>query len=196
VKSVLKFIAIALAVGAASVASAQVVYSIFSPNGALSGDWQYQNVNLGASSYILGTLGSDHGGTGVSSSPDDSVLVGNGSSLVQTSIPACLDSGGSHLNYNASTNALTCGTSGAPMLNGATASLGGGLLAAGGCSTGTATVTGATTSMTAVATPTTFPGNGNVWMARVSAADTVTVYLCAMVLGTPTASVYNVRVIP
>lgn len=194
-RNLVKFIALSLAVGIASVASAQAVYSIFSPNGGLAGDWQYQYLQLGAPSYLNGTLGSLNGGTGVSSAPDDQTLIGNGSSFVQTTIPGCLDSGGNHLNYNASTNALSCGTT-AGGFSGSTASLGGGLLAAGGCSTVNTTVTGATTSMAAVATPTTFPGNGNTWMARVSAADTVTVYLCAMVLGTPTASTYNVRVIP
>lgn len=193
-KSIAKFITLAVGVGWASVATATVVWSIFSPNGALSGDWQYQSVDLGASSYILGTLSSAHGGTDQTTAPDDQVLVGNGSGLVQTSVPSCLDSSGNHLNYSQSTNSFSCGTSGS-LLSATSSSLGGGLLAAGGCATSNTTVTGATTSMAAVATPVTFPGNGNTWMARVSAADTVTIYICAMVLGTPTASVYNVRVL-
>lgn len=75
------------------------------------------------------------------------------------------------------------------------ASIGGASLAAGACASGTATVTGATTSMVAQASPTTYPGDGNVWHAYVSAANTVTVKVCAIVTGTPTASTYNVRVL-
>lgn len=80
-------------------------------------------------------------------------------------------------------------------LSGLTASLGGGALLAGACTSGTVTVTGATTSMPAVTSPNTYPGDGIVWDAQVTSANTVTVKVCAILGLTPTASTYNVRVI-
>jgi len=88
--------------------------------------------------------------------------------------------------YNTNTN---------PILSGVTGSISGGLTL-GTCDTGTATVTGATTSMTATASPTTFPGTGVLWNAYVSAADIVTVVECGLAVITPTATTYQVRVIP
>lgn len=78
-------------------------------------------------------------------------------------------------------------------LRGTTGSIGG-ALTVGACDTGTATVTGATTSMLASASPVTYPGDGYVYQAYVSAADTVTVKLCGLIVGTPTSSAYNVSV--
>jgi hypothetical protein len=82
-------------------------------------------------------------------------------------------------------------------LSGTTASIGGSSLAAGVCATGTASVSGSTTSMTADASPAADPGTGFTWNAFVSAAGTVTVRVCNVSGGalTPTASAYNVRVI-
>jgi hypothetical protein len=82
-----------------------------------------------------------------------------------------------------------------PILSGTTSSIGGSILAPGGCSSGTASVTGATTSMVVTATPASYPGNGCYWAAYVSSPGTVTVQVCAVVSVTPGASVYNVRVI-
>jgi hypothetical protein len=81
-------------------------------------------------------------------------------------------------------------------MNGASASLGGGALLAGACASNTVTITGAATGMAVIATPTTYPGDGNYWYAYVSAANTVTNKVCAAISGTPTASVYNDRVSP
>lgn len=81
-------------------------------------------------------------------------------------------------------------------LFGATSSIGGGLLTVGTCASGTATITGAATGMAVDATPTTYPGDGNYWLGYVSAADTVTVKVCATATLTPTASVYNIRILP
>ncbi len=78
---------------------------------------------------------------------------------------------------------------------GTTASIGGGALAAGACASGTTTVTGAATTMTVSTSPNTYPGDGYIWQSYVSAADTVTTKVCAIVAGTPTASTYNIRVI-
>lgn len=80
-------------------------------------------------------------------------------------------------------------------LVGTTGSIGGSALAAGACSSGTVSVTGATTSMDAHATPVTYPGAPFQWNAYVSSAGTVTVSVCATIAGTPTASAYNVRVL-
>ena len=66
----------------------------------------------------------------------------------------------------------------------------------GSCNTGTVTVTGATTSMPAIATPVNDPGIGIVWNAFVSSANTVTVKECALVLSTPNNTAYNVVVNP
>jgi hypothetical protein len=88
-------------------------------------------------------------------------------------------------------------TSGQPaVLIGATSSIGGSLLLAGSCATGTVTIAGATTSMTAVASPVTTLANGIQWQAAVTSANTVTVYECALAALTPSSSVFNVRVIP
>ena len=81
-------------------------------------------------------------------------------------------------------------------LSGTTGSVGGGLLTAGTCASGTATVTGATTSMSVtLPQPATYPGDGFEIYGYVSAANTVTVKVCAIVALTPTATTYNVRVI-
>ncbi len=81
-------------------------------------------------------------------------------------------------------------------LTGTTGSIGGGVLTAGSCTSGTVAVTGATTAMGVIATPVTYPGDGSTWLAYVSAGGTVTVKVCALVAVTPGASTYNVRVIP
>ena len=87
------------------------------------------------------------------------------------------------------------GAAGPSALTGITGSIGGGLLSVGSCATGTATVTGATVGMVAMANPATYQGDGVQFQAYVSAANTVTVKACALLLITPTATTYNVRVI-
>ncbi|WP_146774149.1 beta strand repeat-containing protein [Burkholderia cepacia] len=82
-----------------------------------------------------------------------------------------------------------------PVLTGTTASIGGSSLAAGACTSGTASISGSTTSMAVAASPVTYPGDGFWWEGYVSAAGTVTVKVCAVAAGTPTASAYNVRVL-
>lgn len=80
-------------------------------------------------------------------------------------------------------------------LSGTSGSIGGGALIAGQCASGTATVTGATTSMVALADPNTYPGDGTIWDAQVTSANTVTTKVCAIIALTPTASTYNIRVL-
>lgn len=85
------------------------------------------------------------------------------------------------------------------VLSGTTASIGGGALIPGACVAGTATVTGATTSMASVASPAADPDStlstGIAIYSFVSSSNTVTVRICAIVAVTPTAVAYNVRVL-
>lgn len=85
------------------------------------------------------------------------------------------------------------------VISGTTGSIGGSSLALNACSSGTATVTGATTGMVAITNPTANPNSGANqsydWYAIVTATNTVTVYECAIVAGTPAATTFNVRVI-
>jgi hypothetical protein len=82
-------------------------------------------------------------------------------------------------------------------LSAASASIGGSSVGAGACASGTVTVTGATTSMAANATPVADPGTSFIPWAFVSSANTVTVRVCnfTSTSATPTATAYNVRVI-
>jgi hypothetical protein len=83
-------------------------------------------------------------------------------------------------------------------LTGVTGSIGGSQLSSGQCASGTVNITGATTLMTAVASPSGNPlpdsNHGlSIW-AFVSAANTVTVEVCAVITTTPVSTTYNVRV--
>ena len=69
-----------------------------------------------------------------------------------------------------------------------------GALLAGGCGTGTVTVTGAATGDRVLAVAVTYPGDGVWYHARVTSANTVTVYVCAAIALTPTSSTYTVTV--
>ena len=59
-----------------------------------------------------GTLQTARGGTEVTTAPDDTVLIGNGTLWQPKAFPNCPDTGGQHLNYTSVTNTLGCGTSG------------------------------------------------------------------------------------
>lgn len=76
-----------------------------------------------------------------------------------------------------------------------TASLGGSALAAGACTSTTATISGATSTNSVSVSPQTYPGDGIYWEGYISSANTVTVKVCAVTSTTPVASLYNVRVI-
>lgn len=80
------------------------------------------------------------------------------------------------------------------VLTGTTGSIGGGVLTAGTCSSGTVAVTSSTTSMVVQVSPNTYPGDGSLFYGYVSTNGTVTVKVCAVVALTPSASTYNVRV--
>jgi hypothetical protein len=82
-------------------------------------------------------------------------------------------------------------------LSGTTSSIGGSALAAGVCTTGTASVTGLSTAMAVAVSPAADPGSEFTWNAWVSSTTTVTVRVCniSSASATPTAETYNVRVI-
>lgn len=84
----------------------------------------------------------------------------------------------------------------ASILTGTTGAIGGSLIAAGVCASGTVAVTGSLTSMTVQVSPNTYPGDGAIMYGYVSANGTVTVKVCGIVAVTPTNSTYNVRVTP
>lgn len=84
----------------------------------------------------------------------------------------------------------------ATVLSGTTGSIGGGLLSAGVCASGTVAVTSSTTAMTVSVSPNTYPGDGTIMYGYVSTNGTVTVKVCGIVAVTPTSSTYNVRVTP
>ncbi|MGH9776068.1 MAG: carboxypeptidase-like regulatory domain-containing protein [Candidatus Acidiferrales bacterium] len=85
----------------------------------------------------------------------------------------------------------------AELLTGTTTSLGGSSLSANTCTSATVSIAGATTSMSVMATPAIYPGDGFAWYGYVSSSGTVTVKVCNRTdsSATPTASAYNVRVI-
>lgn len=76
---------------------------------------------------------------------------------------------------------------------GTTGTITSGALLAGACASGTVTILGATTAMVPTASPVTYPNDGNYWLTYVSAADTITVKVCAAVAGTPGNTAFNVR---
>lgn len=82
----------------------------------------------------------------------------------------------------------------ASSLSGTTGSIGGGLLTAGSCASGTVAVVGSTTAMTVSVSPNSYPGDGTLFFGYVSVNGTVTVKACAIIALTPGASTYNVRV--
>lgn len=81
-------------------------------------------------------------------------------------------------------------------LSGQTGNIGAVLLLLGSCTTGTATVTGATLGMPVQAAPLVDPGAGVIYYGTVTAANTVTVRECGLVSITPPATKFNVRVYP
>ena len=85
------------------------------------------------------------------------------------------------------------------MMSGTTGSIGGGLLAVGASASGTATVTGATVGMVCMAQPsdgTNMYALGANVGCTVTASNTVTVNIVAIVTLTPAAKTYVVRVVP
>lgn len=61
---------------------------------------------------VTGVLPFANGGTGLSAASDDTVMVSSGSAWVAKAVPDCVDAGGNHLNYTASSNSFSCGSTG------------------------------------------------------------------------------------
>lgn len=133
-------------------------------------------------------------GTAITVTLGDNVTAGSITNMV----------GGSSANTRINGSQACSNATGCPAtstaLTGTTGSIGGALLAAGGCSSGTVGITGATTAMAVTASPAagTNPDPGSLgvyWRSRVSSANTITVDVCTPLAGTPTADTYNVRVL-
>jgi hypothetical protein len=60
---------------------------------------------------VTGTLPVGSGGTNLTAALDDNLMVGNGTTWQSKTLPTCTDTSGNHLNYDATTNTFTCGTS-------------------------------------------------------------------------------------
>lgn len=67
--------------------------------------------NIDLATKVTGVLPTANGGTGMSSAPDDTILMSNGSFWQARAIPDCPDTSGKHLNYDIGTNTWSCGTS-------------------------------------------------------------------------------------
>lgn len=61
---------------------------------------------------VTGILPIANGGTNLSAASDDNLMLGNGTTWQSKALTTCTDTGGNHLNYDASTNTFSCGTSG------------------------------------------------------------------------------------
>lgn len=141
-------------------------------------------VSLGTNGHLgMYMSGTDQSTTWIATLTAPSINV----SGLTASLPVCTDS--------SKNLTSTCPAGDLPILIGTTGSIGGGVLIAGACTSGTVAVTSSTTAMSVVATPVTYPGDGVTWSGYVSTAGTVTVKVCAIVGLTPGASNYNVRVI-
>jgi hypothetical protein len=141
------------------------------------------SVALGSQGYQFSGLKSLAGsGAGITTGPNSGTITGHIATFSGTS-GQIQDSG----------TTLT----GITPLSGTTGSIGGSALAAGQCASGTVSISGATTGMAVAASPAggTTAGAGFTWQGYVNAPGSVTVQVCAVVAGIPTATTYNVRVV-
>lgn len=152
-----------------------------------TGGADFATIAGGAATVTYGTNAGNvsFGSTGGTTTLSDASIT---LSALTASSPLCLN--GSKIITNTCTGIVPL-----PNLSATSASLGGSALLAGQCSTNTTTVTGATTSMVALADPVTDPGTGAYWDAFVSSSNTVTTKVCATIALTPSASAYNIRVL-
>jgi len=61
---------------------------------------------------LAGTIPVSLGGTGLATAPSNSLLLGTGSAYQSKTLSDCQDSAGNHLNFNATTGAFSCGSTG------------------------------------------------------------------------------------
>ena len=188
---------------------------------------QYQIViggGAGAAPYSLGSAGTSGQllqSNGAAANPSwvaapsgtvTSVTAGSGLSggtITTTGTVACVAAGSgtagcatpdtnvAHFLNGIGTWTVPAGTTPAPLVATSSA-FAPGSTAAGTCAQQTTTVTGATTSMVAVASPNTGLATGWVWSASVSASNTVVVNICNVTSGAlvPASQTYSIRVIP
>jgi len=93
--------------------SPTLVTPIIASNGFTNAQHNHQTAAGGGqlTDAALSTpVGVAKGGTNVTTSPDDNLLVGNGTTWQLKAIAPCLDTGGQHLNYDPGTNTFLCGT--------------------------------------------------------------------------------------
>ncbi len=72
------------------------------------------SLDLSEVTATMGTLPVAGGGTGITATSNDAVLVGNnaGTGYDRPALPNCTDSGGQHINYTTATGVFSCGTTG------------------------------------------------------------------------------------
>lgn len=90
------------------------VGGIFEKTGSSSGLYICLTTNTwsGPINPVTLPLSVANGGTNLTAASDDNVMVGNGTTWQSKALTDCDDSGGNHLNYDTTTNAFSCGTSG------------------------------------------------------------------------------------
>ncbi len=76
----------------------------------LTGDVTGSGTGSFATTYA-GTVPVAKGGTNLTAATDDNVMVGNGTTWQSKALSNCTDTAGQHLNYTASSNTFSCGTS-------------------------------------------------------------------------------------
>lgn len=86
-------------------------YNFNLPTGAGTSGQPLLSGGGGATAMSFGTLGVAAGGTNLTAAADDNLMVGNGTTWQSKALTTCTDTGGNHLNYDASTNTFSCGTS-------------------------------------------------------------------------------------
>lgn len=137
------------------------VYNRFLPGGDLSGTWNNQQV-VGA--HLSAPLPLAQGGLGLSTAADDTIPISSGTAWVASALPGCLDTGGNHLNYNASTNTLSCGNTGNSTASGSNPTASVGLTAVNGVSTSYMRADGAPALSLAIAPNFASPWTGGPWV--------------------------------
>jgi hypothetical protein len=154
------------------------------------------------------------GGTGCSTTPNNpdftisytfrnpNLQAVNNLSDVSSASTARTNIGAAASNASMTVNGVSCAlgstcTISLSTLGGTTSSIGGSSLTAGQAATGTVTITGATTAMACVASAAggTSVGTGFIPSCQITATNTATVSVTAVIAGTPTATTYIVRVI-
>jgi hypothetical protein len=182
--------------------------------GGGAGAAPYTLGSAGTSGYVLTSNGAtaDPSWTAAAAGTVTSITAGTGltgGTITATGTVACAlagsgtngcstpDTNAAHFLSGAGTWLTPAGTTPAP-LTATSATFNPGATSAQTCQQQNTTVTGATTSMVAVASPITGLASGWVWSASVSATNTVTLNICNISSGslTPASQTYAIRVIP